>query len=57
MQQNPTHLPQTALIERVRQLCRADEQVIAALMFGSFASVVDRTADGPYLKYTHVVDD
>ncbi len=56
MQQNPTHLPQTALIERVRQLCRADEQVIAALMFDSFASVVDRTADGPYLKYTHVVD-
>ena len=37
MQQNPTHLPQMALIERVRQLCRADEQVIAALMFGSFA--------------------
>jgi len=30
-------LPQTALIERVRQLCVADEHVIAALMFGSFA--------------------
>jgi lincosamide nucleotidyltransferase len=31
-------LPQTAMIERVRALCAADERVAAALMYGSFTT-------------------
>ena len=29
-------LPQEAMIERVRELCRADERLVAAMMYGSF---------------------
>ena len=31
-------LPQEPLIARVRDLCRSDERLVAALMYGSFAS-------------------
>jgi hypothetical protein len=29
-------LPQTAMIERVRELCQQDERVVAAMLYGSF---------------------
>jgi lincosamide nucleotidyltransferase len=34
----PPTLPQEHLIARVRDLCRSDERLVAALMYGSFAS-------------------
>ncbi len=45
-------LPQTEMIERLRQLCQADQRLVAAMLYGSFAlDEADRYSDIDCLLY------